>query len=109
RREGDDLDRDIPVSPAQLALGDKVMVGGLGGQEHEIRIPPGTQTHTAFRIKGAGMPGLKGGRGDLFVRVIARTPEKLGKSEKELYKRLLEEEKRNGFFERIKEEARRAE
>ncbi|MEO0191703.1 MAG: molecular chaperone DnaJ [candidate division WOR-3 bacterium] len=109
RREGDDLYRDIPVSPAQLALGDKVMVGGLGGQEHEIRIPPGTQTHTAFRIKGAGMPGLKGGRGDLFVRVIARTPEKLGKSEKELYKRLLEEEKRNGFFERIKEEARRAE
>jgi len=110
RREGDDLHRDIPVSMAQLALGDKVKLTGLGGEEHEIRIPPGTQTHTVFTVKGAGMPRLnKGGRGNLFVRVIARTPENLTKAERELYKRLLEEEKSNGFFQKILEESRRAE
>lgn len=109
RRDGDDLHRDIPVSPAQLALGDKVKFSGLGGAEHEIRIPPGTQTHTTFKIKGAGMPRLKGGKGDLFVRVIVKVPDRLGKSEKELYRKLLEEEKSNGFFERIREEAERAE
>ena len=109
RRDGDDLHRDIPVSLPQLALGDKVRLAGLGGEEHELRIPPGTQTHTVFRIKGAGMPGLKGGRGDLFVRVVARTPEKLGKAEKELYKKLMEEEKSNGLFEKIREESRSAE
>lgn len=109
RRDGDDLHRDIPVSPAQLALGDRVKLAGLGGEEHEIKIPSGTQTHTVFRLKGAGMPGLKGGKGDLFVRVIARTPDKPGKAERELYKKLMDEEKQNGFFERIQEEARRAE
>ncbi len=109
RRNGDDLHRDIPVSPPQLVLGDKVKFSGLGGQKHEIKIPPGTQTHTTFRIRGAGMPNLKGGRGDLFVRVIVRTPENLGKTEKELYKRLMDEEKRNGFFEKIREEAEKSE
>ncbi|MGC8893308.1 MAG: molecular chaperone DnaJ [candidate division WOR-3 bacterium] len=109
RREGDDLHRDIPVSLAQLALGDRVKFSGLGGTEHEIKIPPGTQTHTVFRIKGAGMPNLKGGKGALFVRVIARTPERLGKTERELYKKLMDEERHNGFFEKIREEAERAE
>lgn len=109
RRDGDDLHRDIPVSPAQLALGDKVRFSGLGGAEHEIRIPPGTQTHTTFRIKGGGMPRLKGGKGDLFVRVMVRVPDKLSKSEKELYRKLLDEERSNGFFERIREEAERSE
>lgn len=109
RREGDDLYRDIPVSLPQLALGDKVKLAGLGGQEHELRVPSGTQTHTVFRIKGAGMPRLKGGMGDLFVRVVVRTPEKLSKTERELYKKLLEEEKANGLFEKIREESRSAE
>jgi molecular chaperone DnaJ len=54
-----------------------------------VTIPPGTQTGTVLRLKGKGMPDLRGyGTGDEFVRVNVITPGKLTAEQKELFKQL---------------------
>lgn len=98
RRKGDDLLLDLPISFVQAAIGDEVEVPTLFGKV-KMRIPQGTQTHTVFKLKNEGMLGISGGKGDELVRVIIKTPEKLGKKQKELlreYEGLEKEEK--GFF-----------
>ena len=82
----------LPLSMAQLALGDKVKVPTLDGAV-ELTIPAGTESHTTFRLNGKGIPHLRGrGRGDEFVRVVASTPKKLSKIQKQLYEQLFKEE-----------------
>ena len=50
-----------------------------------MKLPPGTQTETLFRLRGSGMPLLKGhSYGDQYVRVIVRTPKDLTNRQKEL-------------------------
>lgn len=76
-RHGDDLLLDLPVSPLDLALGARLRVPGLDGQV-DLNLPAGTQSHEVFRLRGLGMPRLgRHGRGDLLVRVLAWTPQKL--------------------------------
>jgi molecular chaperone DnaJ len=54
-----------------------------------LKIPPGCQTGTTFRIKGKGIPHLSGrGRGDQFVEVNLVTPESLSKEQKRLFEEL---------------------
>lgn len=84
RREGNDLYLDVPISFAQAALGGKIEVRTLDGND-TIKIPSGTQSHTEMRIRGKGMPILgHHGRGDLIVRFIVKTPEKLSRRQREL-------------------------
>jgi len=92
KRKGDDLYCEIPVSFGQLALGDKIEIPTLDGKKAELKIPPGTQTHTTFCLKGLGVPkfdkrsqksDLKN-RGDLYVKVTVKIPKKLTQKEKEL-------------------------
>lgn len=76
-RHGDDLLLDLPISPADLALGARVEVPTLDGRV-ALKIPAGTQTHKIFRLRGKGLPRLnQGGEGDQLVRVIAWTPRDL--------------------------------
>ncbi|MCS3923213.1 molecular chaperone DnaJ [Methanosalsum natronophilum] len=91
-RFGDDIVYEVPISFTQAALGDSIMVPTLHGKV-KMNIPEGTQTHSLFRLKGKGMPRLQGrGEGDQHVRVIVRTPTNLTKSQKELLKKLEEED-----------------
>jgi len=92
KREGDDLYCEVPVSFGQLALGDKIEVPTLDGKKAELKIPPGTQSHTTFVLKGLGVPrfdtktqksNLKD-RGDMYVKVKVKIPKKLTQKEKEL-------------------------
>jgi molecular chaperone DnaJ len=84
QREGKHLLYDTEISFVQAALGDEIEVPTLKGTA-KLKIPKGTQTHTSFRLKGEGMPDLRGGRkGDLFVRVIVKTPTKLTEKQKTL-------------------------
>ncbi len=54
-----------------------------------VKIPAGTQLDATLRLRGAGLPRFSGhGRGDLFIRVQVRVPEKLSREEKALYERL---------------------
>ncbi len=77
QRDGDDLLCELPISFTQAALGAELEVPTLDGPAL-IRIPPGTQTGTVFRLKGKGVRNVQGyGRGDLHVRVTVEVPTRL--------------------------------
>jgi molecular chaperone DnaJ len=57
----------------------------------KLKIPAGSQPDEVMRLRGKGLPAFGGGRrGDLFVRLVVRVPEKLSKEEKKLYEKLRE-------------------
>jgi molecular chaperone DnaJ len=73
-REGDDLICEVPISFVQAALGAEVEVPTLTGTA-QIKIPPGTQPGTLFRLKGKGVKNVQGyGTGDLHVKVTVEVP-----------------------------------
>jgi curved DNA-binding protein len=73
-RRGDDLEREVPVTLREALLGSEIPVGTLKGRVL-LKVPAGTQNAKQIRLKGQGMPHLKGeGHGDLFVRVRVVLP-----------------------------------
>jgi molecular chaperone DnaJ len=87
-RHGDDLLAVRRIGIAQAALGTELEIEALDGG-HTVAVPAGTQPGQVFRIKGAGVPSLRGrGRGDLLVRVEVDVPTKLDDEEAELLHRL---------------------
>jgi molecular chaperone DnaJ len=82
KRDGDDLICEVPVSFVQAALGSEIEVPTLEGRA-TIKIPPGTQPGTTFRIKGKGIKNLQGyGQGDLHVRTQVEVPTHLDSAQK---------------------------
>ncbi|MDN3512474.1 MAG: molecular chaperone DnaJ [Candidatus Jettenia sp.] len=82
QRKGSDIYLEKTIALTEAALGTKVEVPTLDGNA-VMKIPPGTQTDTLFRLRGSGMPRLKGhGHGDQYVRVIVRTPKNLTKRQR---------------------------
>jgi len=68
-REGQDLLVTVPVAVHEAALGARIEVPGLDGPIR-LRVPPGTQSGQAFRLKERGLPSARnGGRGDQVVTV----------------------------------------
>ena len=87
-RQGDDLVHVRRIGIAQAALGVRLEIETLEGTE-ELVVPGGTQPGQVFRLKGAGVPALRGrGRGDLLVRVDVVVPTHLNDEENELLHRL---------------------
>jgi DnaJ-class molecular chaperone len=88
-REGDNLrtEADVPVTTA--VLGGEVEVSTPTGRV-ALKIPPETQAGRVFRLRGQGMPKLrgKGERGDLTARVRIVTPTNITSRERELYEEL---------------------
>ncbi|MCX8091193.1 MAG: molecular chaperone DnaJ [Verrucomicrobiae bacterium] len=77
QRDGDDLYCEVPVSMVQAALGGEIEVPTLDGKA-TIKIPPGTQPGTMFRLKGKGVKNVQGyGQGDLHVRINVEIPARL--------------------------------
>jgi len=84
RRQGDDLFFESPVSFAQAALGTEIEVPTLDGAV-KLKVPEGTQPGTSFRLRGKGIPHLRGyGRGDQHVRININIPQKLTGKQSEL-------------------------
>ena len=82
QRDGDDLLCEVPVNFVQAALGTDIEVPTLSGKA-EIKIPPGTQPGTTFRLKGKGVKNVQGyGNGDLHVRVMVEVPTHLTSAQK---------------------------
>ncbi|OGJ22555.1 MAG: hypothetical protein A2804_02175 [Candidatus Pacebacteria bacterium RIFCSPHIGHO2_01_FULL_46_10] len=84
KRDGYDLyiDREIPFATA--ALGGTIDVPTLEG-EMTLKVRPGTQPNTMIRLRGSGIQEINShGRGDLYVRIIVRVPEKLTRRQREL-------------------------
>ena len=76
-RDGDDLFCEVPVAFATAALGGEIRIPTLEGKA-SVKIPPGTQSGTVFKLRGKGIPHLRGGgHGQLLVRVVVEVPTKL--------------------------------
>ena len=83
-RDGTSVLLDQEISYAQAVLGAEVEVPTLDGKV-KLTIPEGTQPGAVFRLRGKGIPYLRGsGRGDQFVSVSIKVPKNLTGSQKEL-------------------------
>ena len=108
-REESNLYCDLPISFAMAALGGELTVPTLHG-DTSLKIPAGTQSGTAFKLRGKGMPELSGGSiGDLLVRTVIAVPKKLTPEQKhklQEFAELLGHEvppPHKSFFERARE------
>jgi molecular chaperone DnaJ len=107
-RHGDDLYCEVPISFTQAALGAQIEIPTLAGRA-VLKIPPGSQTGTELRVKGKGLPNVRGyGRGDLVARIFVEVPTHLTAKQRDV----LEEYARlengagsplvQGFWEKVK-------
>jgi len=91
--EGDNLICEVNVTPAQAVIGGTASVTTLDGPIG-IRIPAGTQNGRLLRLRGRGLPKLKGDvKGDQLVRTKIVIPNTVSPAEKELYEQLAKLEK----------------
>lgn len=74
-RRGSDLYLDVPVTVGEATLGGSISVPTPDGQVR-VKVPPGSQSGKLLRIRGHGVPALKGeGRGDLYARLLVQVPQ----------------------------------
>ena len=88
QREGNNIYISTNLSFVQAALGAEIQVPTLDG-DVALTIPEGTQTGSVFRLRGKGVPSLRGGgRGDQYITVNLETPKNLSARQKELMREL---------------------
>jgi molecular chaperone DnaJ len=107
RRDGSDLYTDVPIAFTQAALGATIEVDALDGAT-PVQIAPGTQSGATFRVRGRGMPAVRGGaRGDLLATVHIVVPPKLSRKERELLEEFAsiggDRVDDRSFFDRVKD------
>jgi molecular chaperone DnaJ len=109
KRSDENLFFEFPISIADAALGTTIEIPTIDGGRAKIKIPDGTQNGKQFRLKGKGMPYMRGsGNGDLYVQVNTEVPISLNKEQKELLEKFreIENEKSNPsirkFFQKAK-------
>ena len=86
QRDGTNTLCELPIDVNTAVCGGVVQVPTISGLA-KMRIPEGTQNGTTLRLKGKGIPALKGGvRGDHLVKVLVETPANLSKQQKDLLK-----------------------
>lgn len=84
-REGNDLFCRVPVSMAAAALGGDIEVPTIDGGRSRVKIPAGSQSGRQMRLRGKGMPALRGGpAGDMFIELAVETPVNLTARQKDL-------------------------
>jgi molecular chaperone DnaJ len=91
-RKGDDLYTSLPISFSQAALGAEIEVLTLDGTKILLKVPEGVESGKVLRISGKGISHFSGyGKGDMYVELIVKTPQKLTKKQKELLENLKNE------------------
>jgi len=84
-RDGAHLHCRVPVSMAVAALGGNIEVPSIDGGRSRVAIPAGSQSGRQMRLRGKGMPALRGqGQGDMFIELAVETPVNLTAKQKEL-------------------------
>lgn len=84
KRDGHDVFIDAVISFSAAALGAVIKVPTIDG-DLKLKVQPGTQSGTLIRLRGQGMPVLQGrGRGDQYVRLIVKIPDRLSRRQREL-------------------------
>ena len=109
KRSDENLFFEFPISITDAALGTELKIPTIDGGKAKIKIPSGTQNGKQFRLKGKGMPVMRGGDyGDLYVQINTEVPVNLNKEQKELLEKFkkIENEKSNPsiskFFKKAK-------
>jgi len=108
-RDGQTLFARTPVAMCTAALGGEIEMPTIDGGRMRVAIPEGAQTGKRMRLKGKGMPTLRGGAsGDLVVELFVETPSHLSPRQKELLKEFASEcsdrchPESHGFFDKVK-------
>ncbi len=108
QREGVNLYCRVPVSMTAAALGGEVEVPTIDGGRSRVKIPSGAQTGKQMRLRGKGMPALRGGgAGDMLIEIAVETPVNLTSRQKEIlreFERLSEDNNPEGssFFSKVR-------
>ena len=85
-RHGADLLSTVTIGLRTALIGGEITVSTLTGKA-SLKVPPGTQSHTTFRLKGQGMPVLGSERrGDMLVKVVVKIPKTLSQKQKDMIK-----------------------
>jgi molecular chaperone DnaJ len=98
----------VPVSMARAALGGEVEVPTIDGGRSRVKVPVGSQSGRQMRLRGKGMPALRGGgHGDMLIELAVETPVNLTTRQKELleeFEKLSAENnpESSGFFDKVK-------
>jgi molecular chaperone DnaJ len=89
-RDGADLYCVIPIDFVQASLGAEVTVPTLEDKRVKLKIPAGTQNGKILRLRNEGIPHLNNAnrRGDLYIKIQVRTPDKLSSKAKNLLKEI---------------------
>jgi molecular chaperone DnaJ len=110
-RHGKAIHSQVGINVAQAALGDEVEIDTIDGPV-VFRIPAGTQSGQQFRLRGKGVPELRGSdRGDQIVTIHVVIPKKLNDEQRELFetlagslgKEVTQQPNNRGFFDRVKD------
>lgn len=108
-RDGQTLFARTPVPMCTAALGGEIEMPTIDGGKMRVSIPEGAQTGKRMRLKGKGMPTLRGGAsGDMVVELFVETPTHLSSKQKELLKQFASEcgdkchPESQGFFKKVK-------
>ncbi|QEW22812.1 Chaperone protein DnaJ [Marinibacterium anthonyi] len=84
-RDGTNLYCKVPMSMAKAALGGSIEVPTIDGGRGRVQIPAGSQSGRQMRLRGKGMPALRGGgHGDMFIELAVETPVNLTGKQKDL-------------------------
>ena len=89
RRDGLDIHCTVPINVAQATLGSKIRVRTVDDRKVALKVPPGTQSGTRFRIPGQGVE-KSGRRGDQYVQVKVEVPAKLTEEQERMMKEFAE-------------------
>ncbi len=109
-REGQNLFCRIPVTMSTAMLGGDIEAPTIDGGRSRVKVPAGVQTGKQLRLRGKGMPPVRGGgNGDLYIELAVETPVNLTSRQKELIKefdQIAEEQDNNpdsaDFFSKVK-------
>ncbi|MFC2967020.1 molecular chaperone DnaJ [Acidimangrovimonas pyrenivorans] len=108
QRDGVNLYCRVPVGITTAALGGDLEVPTIDGGRSRVKIPAGSQTGRQMRLRGKGMPALRGGgSGDMLIELAVETPVNLTSRQKELLREFdeLSEDNNpesNSFFSKVK-------
>ncbi|MBC57028.1 MAG: molecular chaperone DnaJ [Confluentimicrobium sp.] len=108
QREGMNLSCLVPVSVSTAALGGDIEVPTIDGGRSRVKIPAGSQTGKQMRLRGKGMPSLRGAsHGDMFIELTVETPVNLTSKQKELLREFEKLSEHNNpessdFFSKVK-------
>lgn len=108
QREGQDLYCRVPVSMTEAALGGEIEVPTIDGGRSRVKVPAGSQSGKQMRLRGKGMPSIRGGTfGDMYIELAVETPVNLTGRQKELLREFAKLSEENNpesenFFSKVK-------